>query len=310
MPSIQTHYKLNNGTTIPAIGLGTWKSPQGEVAKAVEHALKSGYTHIDGAWIYGNEKEVGEGIKASGVDRKSIFLTTKIWCTYHTRPDQGLDESLKNLGTDYVDLLLLHWPMPLNPNGSPANVPKKEDGSMDTVENWTILDSWKALEKVYKSGKAKAIGVSNWSQKNLQIILDGGSVKPACNQVELHPYNPQHELVKFCKDNDILLESYSPLGSTDSPILSDPDIVKIAKKHDVSVGTVLISYQLNRGLVVLPKSVTPSRIEQNLKTVEFDEDDMNVLDELAGKGGKQHRFVKPDWGTDFGFDDWNVKSAL
>ncbi|CAE6405697.1 unnamed protein product, partial [Rhizoctonia solani] len=189
--------KLNNGVEIPALGLGTWQSKPEEVTNAVNHALKSGYRHIDCAFAYGNEAQVGEGIKKSGVPRSEIFITTKVWSTYHRRVRESLEESLKNLGTDYVDLLLMHWPVPLNPNGNHPLFPTLEDGTRDVDKEWHISKTWTQLEELLEEGKVKAIGVSNCSELKLNEILPTAKVVPAVNQVELHPYNPQLELAKF-----------------------------------------------------------------------------------------------------------------
>ncbi|TXT15886.1 hypothetical protein VHUM_00389 [Vanrija humicola] len=301
--SVPTEFKLNNGTTIPAVGLGTWKSEPGQVTQAVEHAIKSGYKHIDGALCYGNEAEVGAGIKASGVDRKDLFITSKLWCTYHDRVEEGLNQTLKDLGTDYLDLYLIHWPVRTVENGTNKLFPVKEDGSRNIDREWDQAKTWEQMEAVLASGKVKAIGVSNFSELYLERLSKTWKVVPAVNQVELHPYNPQHSLKKYCDGKGILLQAYSPLGSNDSPLHAEPVLVEIAKKHGVAPATVLISYQTNRGVVVLPKSVTPKRIEDNLVVIKLDEDDLAKLDGLAA-AGKQQRVVSPPWGTDLGFVDW------
>ncbi|GAA6015301.1 hypothetical protein JCM10207_008941 [Rhodosporidiobolus poonsookiae] len=296
-------FPLNHGgQSIPAVGLGTWQSKPGEVEHAVQAALKVGYKHIDGAYIYGNLPEVGKGLKASGVDRKSVFITSKLWCTQHRSVEAAVRENLEQLGTDYLDLFLIHWPVPLNPNGSDPKFPKRPDGSRDLDLDRKVADTWADMEKLVEKGLVKAIGVSNFSIPYLEDLLKTAKIVPAVNQVELHPYLPQHELVDFCKSKNIVAQAYSPLGSTDSPLLKDEDIVKIADKHGVSTGTVLISYQVNRGVVVLPKSVTPKRIEDNFKIIQLDEEDMKTLNELHKTKGK--RFIKPDWGIDLKFPLW------
>lgn len=222
---------LNTGAEIPLIGLGTWQSNPGEVAEAVRYALKeAGYRHIDCAWAYGNEREVGEGIRASGIPRSEIFITSKIWSVHHRTPDKGLEEILTNLGTEYVDLLLLHWPVPLNPNGNHPKFPTRPDGSRDIDEDRKLVDTWKDMEGLYKSGKAKAIGVSNFSQLKLEEILPHAEVTPAVDQLELHPYNPSKNLIAFLKSHKIVPQAYSPLGSTDSPLLTEETVIAIAKK--------------------------------------------------------------------------------
>ncbi|GAA6027136.1 hypothetical protein JCM8097_002421 [Rhodosporidiobolus ruineniae] len=292
-----------NKGSIPAVGLGTWQSQPGEVEHAVEAALKAGYRHIDGAWIYGNLKEVGAGIKASGVPREQIFVTSKLWCTQHRTVEAAVKDNLEQLGLDYLDLYLIHWPVPLNPNGNDPKFPKREDGSRDLDLDRKIADTWADLEKVLEKGLVRAIGVSNFSIPFLDELLKTAKVPPAVNQVELHPYLPQHELIAYLQEKGILPQAYSPLGSTDSPLLKDADITKIAEKHGVSTGTVLISYQVARDVVVLPKSVTPKRIEDNFKIIQLDQEDLDVLNGLHKTKGK--RFIQPDWGIDLKFPVWN-----
>jgi glycerol 2-dehydrogenase (NADP+) len=247
--SVNTHFKLNTGAPIPAVGLGTWQSAPGEVAAAVEHALKSGYRHIDAAFVYQNEKEVGEGLKkafATGeIKREDVFVTSKLWCTFHQTglPEKCLDQTLQNLGLDYIDLWLMHWPVPMNPNGNHPLFPKHEDGSRDLDTKWSYVDTWKGMEEVQKSGKVKAIGVSNFSVPYLEKLLSEATIVPAANQIENHPYLPQQEIVDFCKEKGILVQAYSPLGSTGSPLFQEEGVQEVAKKHNVGPGTVLISYQ-------------------------------------------------------------------
>lgn len=209
-----------------------------------------------------------------------------------------MDTTLKSLQTDYLDLYLIHWPVRLVPNGTHPLFPTKPDGSRNLDWDWDQAKTWAQMEDVLKKGKVKAIGLSNAGIPIIEHIIKTGKVTPAVLQVELHPYCPQHALLKYCKEKGILLEAYSPLGSTSSPLHEDPDLVAVAKKHNVPTATVLISYQVNRGVVVLPKSVTPARIESNLKTIKLDEEDMNRLDKLA-ESGKQTRFTTPPWGSDF-----------
>jgi len=300
-----TTFTLNTGAKIPAVGLGTWQSDPGQVKTAVAHALKVGYRHVDAAFVYGNENEVGEGLKeafASGIKREDVFVTSKLWCTYHRKPEECLDEGLKRLGLDYVDLYLMHWPVPMNPNGNHPLQPKLPDGSRDLDTEWSHVETYKGLERLLKTGKVKAIGVSNYSVKYLEELLPKVEVVPAVNQVENHPYLPQQELSDYCKQKGILIEAYSPLGSTGSPLFNEEGVQEVAKKHKVGAGTVLISYQVERGHVVLPKSVTPSRIEENLKTVKLDSSDIKALDEVHKKKGTT-RYVNPPFGTDFGWPD-------
>ncbi|KAL5330098.1 hypothetical protein ACEPPN_003622 [Leptodophora sp. 'Broadleaf-Isolate-01'] len=299
----QSHFKLNTGAVIPAVGLGTWKSEKGEVRKAVAYALKDGYRHIDAALIYGNENEVGQGIKDSGVPRSEIFVTSKLWNTHQHNVADGLQKSLDALGLDYLDLYLIHWPVRLVANETSDLLPTNPDGSRSVDRSWDQGETWRQMEEVYKSGKVRAIGVANWSIPYLEELRKTWKVVPAVNQVELHPLLPQHELREYCDKLGILLEAYSPLGSTGAPIMSDPTIQDIAAKNGVSAATVLISYHVNKGVVVLPKSVTEKRISSNKEIVSLSPEDLAVLDALTANGNAK-RLNTPLWGFDLGFADW------
>lgn len=302
--------KLNNGTTIPALGLGTWQSPKGEVSAAVEYALKeTGIRHIDAAFVYENEQEVGEGIQkaieAGVVTRDQIFVTTKVFPTYHQRVEESLNESLKNLNLDYVDLLLIHWPLGFNPKGNHYLFPTKEDGSADYDFSFDIVKMWREFERIYKTTKkVRAIGVSNCSIPMLESLLPHVEVVPAANQIELHPYLPQPELVDYCKQRGILIEAYSPLGSVGGPLLKEKGILDLAAKHNAEPASVLISWHLLEGRVVLPKSVNPKRIKSNSVLVPLSKDDLEYLDKLSEKYGI-HRYNNPQWGAGIlKFPDW------
>ncbi|UPL04316.1 hypothetical protein LCI18_015250 [Fusarium solani-melongenae] len=316
-----THFTFNTGAKIPAVGLGTWQSKPGEVRKAVAYALKDGYRHIDAALIYGNENEVGQGIKDSGVPRKEIFLTSKLWNTHQPNVAEGLQKSLDALGVDYLDLyvsLIVPGGRLIAPNQAnnlltssstglfdwfPGLLPVNPDGTRSVDRSWNQSETWRQMEVVYKSGKVKAIGVANWSIPYLEELRKTWKVVPAVNQVELHPFLPQHELREYCEKLGILLEAYSPLGSTGAPIMSDDEIQKIADKNGVSAATILISYHVNKGVVVLPKSVTEKRISSNKEVISLSEEDLAALDSLASKG-KAKRINTPLWGFDLGFADW------
>ncbi|KAL6243248.1 H/ACA snoRNP pseudouridylase subunit [Rhinocladiella similis] len=297
--------KLNTGATIPALGLGTWQSPEGQVRAAVAHAIKSGYRHIDCAYVYGNEKEVGEGIKeglaAAGISRKDLFITTKLWCTYHTRVEQNLDISLGLLGLDYVDLYLMHWPVAMNPTGNHEKFPKLPDGSRDLIRSRSHVDTYKDMEKLLNTGKVKAIGVCNYSKRFLEELLPKVDIVPAANQIENHPLLPQQEIVDYCQQKGIHVTAYSPLGSTGSPLMKDPHVVKLAEQKGTTPGCILLSYHIARGSSVLAKSVTPSRIDENKHIVDLSSSDLASLAEISQKGVT--RFVYPEFGVDFGFPD-------
>ncbi|KAI5952721.1 GCY1 [Candida jiufengensis] len=273
-----TEFTLNNGHKIPAVALGTWRATEKDAAKnSVKTALTEGhYRHIDTAAIYGNEEEVGEGIKAANVDRKNIFVTTKLWNSEHKNVENALDESLKKLQLDYVDLYLIHWPVSTNPE------------TKKPYDDHTFVDTWRSLQKIYKEGKkVKAIGVSNFTIKKLEKLLnsEGVDIVPAVNQVEAHPLLTQPELVDYLKSKNIYLEAYSPLGSSDSPLFKNPTIVEIAKKYQVEPAQVLISWAIQRKTVVLPKSVTESRVISNNKTFVLEDEDFEKLNKLSEKDG-------------------------
>ncbi|KAH6973389.1 NADP-dependent oxidoreductase domain-containing protein [Ilyonectria sp. MPI-CAGE-AT-0026] len=304
-----TSFKLNTGQDIPAVGFGTWQAEPGKVQTAVEYALKDGYTLVDGAYCYGNEDEVGEGLKAafdSGVKREDVFVMTKVWATYNTRCELALDKSLKSLGLDHVDLFLVHWPLLLNPEGNHDKFPTNPDGSRDIIRTHNHVDTWKQMEKLVATGKTKAVGVCNYSVKYLEELLPHATIVPAINQIENHPSLPQQEIVDYCKEKGIHIVAYSPLGSTGGPMMSSEPVVKVAEKKGVSPSTILLSYHVARGATVLAKSVTPERISANKKIVVLDADDMKILndysDDLASKG-ELKRYVYPPFGINFGFPD-------
>ncbi|KAM6502931.1 NADP-dependent oxidoreductase domain containing protein [Amanita muscaria] len=302
--------KLNSGFEIPSIGLGTYSSSEtATVSEAITYAIKeAGYRHLDCAWIYGNEKTVGEGIQLSGVPRSEIFITSKVWGTYHTRVEECLNETLANLGTDYLDLYLIHWPVPLNQNGNPPALPKLPDGQWDVDHSVDLRDTWKQMEALVKKGKVKSIGISNFSQAKVEYLLETAEIVPAVNQLELHVYNPQHKLLAFLKSKGIVAQAFSPLGSTNAPLLTDETVTAIAAKHALQPADVLLGYLLAKDIVILPRSVSNTRIASNLKgalaaSEKLDASELEHLDGLAASG-KQKRFVAPQWSVDLGFDNW------
>jgi len=275
---------LNTGAEMPTVGLGTWKSQPGAVEHAVEFALKHGYRHLDTAAAYQNEPEVGVGIKASGVPRSELFLTTKLNNPDHKNASQALESSLTNLGTDYLDLWLMHWPAPMKNGGADASV------------DW--LDTWKTMEKLYKAhpDKLKAIGVSNFSVEYLKRLLNDPEVTvvPAVNQIELHPSCPQQDVVDFCNEKGIVLTAYSPLGSDNSPLLTNEVVKKIADTHKIQPANVLISLQANKpNTTVLPKSVSNARIANNFIVIDLTEEEIKQLSDID----KTHHFraCHPGW---------------
>ena len=249
--------KLNNGIEMPQIGFGVWKIPFNQTAKVVTDAIKNHYRLIDTAKQYGNEEQVGQGIKDSGIERKQLFLTTKIF-----NGDQGdfdklrnaFNEQLKKLGTDHVDLLLLHWP----------------------VFN-KYIESWRALEAIYNDGQARAIGVCNFDVDHLQNLMDHANIMPMVNQIEFNPRIHQPDTVAFCQDNHIQLEAWSPLGN--GQLLSSPVISKIAKEHGKTPAQVIIRWELQQGFIVIPKSIHEERMRENRDVYDFelDADEMEAI---------------------------------
>ncbi|KAF5302645.1 hypothetical protein FQR65_LT08486 [Abscondita terminalis] len=302
VPTIVPKVKFNNGVEIPAIGLGTWKSAPEAVTQAVKDAIDAGYRHFDCAYIYGNEKEVGEGISEkinNGViSRKDIFVTSKLWNTFH-RPgivETALRTTLKNLGLVHVDLYLIHWPMGYKEGEN--NQPLNADGSLE-FSDYDYVETWKAMEEIYKKGLARAIGLSNFNKKQIERVLEKAEVIPAVNQIECHPYLNQAQLIQFCKSKGIQIECYSPLGSPgrvgakpdDPVVLNDDRLKEIATKYNKTPAQTVLRYQIQRGNVVLPKSVTKSRIEENLNIFDFEisAEDMGLMDTF----NKNIRYIHP-----------------
>ncbi|QGV03943.1 aldo/keto reductase [Lactobacillus acetotolerans] len=268
--SLTDTYKLNNGVKIPIVGFGTWQTPSGEVAKnSVLAAINDGYRLIDTAAAYGNEESVGEGIKASGVDRHDLFVSTKLWNTDHgyDRTKKAIDSSLQKLGLDYLDLYLIHWP---NPEAMRAN--------------WADLnaESWRAMEEAVKAGKIRAIGISNFRREHIDALLKTATIKPAVNQNYINPGDMQKVLTAYNDKLGILNEAYSPLGT--GGLLGNETVGKVAKKYDKSPAQVLIRWSLQHGYLPLPKSVHAKYIKANTDIFDFEisSDDMKTLDGLHG----------------------------
>ncbi|KAI8821759.1 NADP-dependent oxidoreductase domain-containing protein [Fimicolochytrium jonesii] len=293
-------FTLNNGHTIPAVGLGTWQSKPGEVGEAVLAAIDAGYTHIDGAYVYGNEKEIGEALKkafTSGkIKRENLFYTSKLWNTFHqpSKVSEAITKTLSDLQLDYLDLYLIHWPVSFQP-GSDL-FPKDKDGKVIT-DPTDIVDTWKELEKLVDAGKVRSIGVSNADVATLKKVIDNARIKPVINQVELHPYLPQPALLEYAKKENVLLTAYSPLGSgKDHSPLKEQVIVDIAKKHGKDPGQILLSWAVQRGTVVIPKSVKAERIASNRKIEKLSEEEIAQINGIK----ERVRIVDPKefWGLD------------
>ncbi len=265
-------YTLSNGVRIPIVGFGTWQSPDGEIAQnAVRVALESGYRHIDTAAAYGNEESVGVGIRLSGVRREDIFLTTKHWITDrgYEKTIAACEESLRRLGTDYIDLYLIHWPC-------------VEKIRADWAE--INLSTWRGFEKLYRDGKVRAVGVSNFLEKQLAPLIEAAEVKPMVNQIEFHPGYTQPETAAYSRKQGMIVEAWSPLGC--GTVLGDPVVNAIAEAHGKTAAHVCIRYAIQKNALPLPKSVTPSRILDNTKVFDFSltDEEMSRLDAMPHTG--------------------------
>ena len=274
VPSAVTpaNLRLNDGRDIPQLGLGVYKVPDAEAARVVEVAIDAGYRHIDTATLYNNERGVGDGVRASGVPRDEVFVTTKVWDDDHgfDKTRRAFDTSLELLGFDYVDLYLIHWPVP----------------STDL-----FVDTWRALEAIKADGRALSIGVSNFAPHHIDRLLDETDTVPAINQVELHPWLPQQQVRDYDASHGIRTEAWSPLAR--GRLIGDRVLDSIAAKHDRSPAQVVIRWHLQLGNVVIPKSVTASRIVENFQVFDFELDTADLAD-IAGLESGTRTGMDPD----------------
>ncbi|MEH0400213.1 aldo/keto reductase [[Kitasatospora] papulosa] len=240
---------LNNGVEIPQLGFGTFQIPPQETRETTLAALKAGYRHIDTAQMYGNEKEVGEAVRDSGLDRGDVFVTSKLDNGAHAYDDalRAFEGTMEKIRLDYLDLFLIHWPLP---------------------DRGDFVETWKALEEIYRSGRVKSIGVSNFQPHHLRRLLDGSVVVPAVNQIEVHPYLTQDAVRSFGAEHGIATEAWSPIAQ--GKVVDDPTLVRIAERVGKSTAQVTLRWHLQRGDIVFPKSVTRRRIEENFDLFDFE----------------------------------------
>jgi len=313
---------------MPQLGFGTWLAKPGEVERAVATAVKSGFRHVDCASIYGNENEVRNGLKEafdSGIKREDVFITSKLWNTFHKKDDviPALKRSLNDLGLEYLDLYLIHWPMGYENGGDQSlTFPKTADGKIIFCKS-SFLETWSEMEKAVQQGLVKSIGVSNFNKDQIMRILDVCKIKPAVNQVECHPYNNQSEMIQFLNQAGIKLTGYSPFGNPGRPwkgtakdgannevpsLLNHPKIEEIAKKHGKATGHVLLRFQIQRDVIVLTKSVNPDRIKSNFDIFgfELDSDDMAAIEGL----NQNLRILPLSWDGIYKHPDYPFTSEL
>jgi diketogulonate reductase-like aldo/keto reductase len=273
MKSLTDCYKLSNGVEIPCIGFGTWQTPNGDVGvSSVLSALEAGYRHIDTAQSYGNEESVGIAVKKSGIDRGEIFLTSKLSNKVRGYQEtlDAVEQSLRKLDTDYIDLFLIHWPNPImfRDRWQEANA-----------------ESWRALEELYNAGRIRSIGISNFRPHHIEALMKTAKIAPMVNQIRLCPGDTQDELVDYCRARGMLLEAYSPLGT--GKIFEVPEMRKLAEKYGKSIAQICIRWSLQRGYLPLPKSVTPSRIKENTDVFDFElsPEDVRLIADMKGVVG-------------------------
>lgn len=310
-------HQLTNGDRLPLLGLGTWKSAPGEVYAAVREAIRIGYRHIDCAAAYGNEAEVGQAlsdaIQGGEVTRQELWITSKLWCNAHGRDnvEPAINKTLADLRLDYLDLYLIHWPIPLKPS---VSFPSSADDFMRPTEA-PLHATWAGMEAALRAGLVRHLGVSNFSAKKLRELLPHCQVKLEVNQVELHPLLQQPELSRYCASEGIHVTAYSPLGSSDRPafvkaadapvLLENPVIRSIAEAHARTPAQVLLAWHVQRGVSTIPKSVSPARLRENFAAAEL-ELTASDLERIAGLDQGCRLLVGAFWAIEGG--PWKVET--
>jgi diketogulonate reductase-like aldo/keto reductase len=301
-------FALNTGTNIPALGLGTWKIPKEKAKDTITKAIELGYRHFDCALEYGNQEGIGEAlhdiIEKRHLSRKEFFITSKLWNTHHKRHSvyEDMESTLRQLKLHHVDLWLMHWPLAFHPkavgrNGSDTESSKDQHGKV-MLDDVSIAETWHAMEVMHKDGKANAIGVSNFTLPMMEQLLSTCEIPPAVLQIELHPYLQQTELIEFCQSKGILVTAYSPLGSNscDVDVLEDPVLKQIAKDHNKTPSQVVLKWQVQRHIAVVPKAEDPKHMHQNSQIFDFELTDAEVrkIETLE----RNLRFISPKkiWG--------------
>ncbi|XP_067669555.1 aldo-keto reductase family 1 member B7-like [Haliotis asinina] len=304
---------LHNGRKMPLVGLGSWQVTSPEECKdSIRAALDAGYRHIDTAFAYQNEAFIGEVLqeyfKAGKLKREDLFVTTKLWITYHERErvSKCIDESLKNLQLDYVDMYLIHVPVSMRETGKRMGLYPVDENNKPAFSEVPLVETWKGMEQVARAGKAKSIGVSNFNMKQVELICKSAEIKPATNQVECHLYLQQEKLFRFLKERGITLTAYSPFGSPARPanlqkegaprVLDDPVAKELATKYKRSVGQIHLRYLVQRGIIVIPKSTNPGRIQENLKVFDFNLSS-SEMSKLASQDKKLRFFDGQEFNT-------------